>query len=299
MLESRRKWITAGVILCLVIIAGASIYLFRAARGHASIGFDGQAAYQHIQTQLSFGPRLPGSQAQQRFLRWAAAEFEQCGWSVSTQQGTQAGHALINMIAKKGSGDRLILLTAHYDSRLVADKDPKYPAVIAPVAGANDGASGAAVLLELARVLEIPADTTVWIVLFDVEDNGRIPGWDWILGSTYFVDHLDRIPQAVVNLDMVGDADLRILPEINSTGWLREEIWTTAAKMGYGDVFTNDDGKSILDDHIPFLKAGIPAVDVIDIEYPYHHTRSDTLEHVSAESLAVVGRVIEGWLEEY
>ncbi len=296
---NNRKQVVFLVLACVIFAIGAGILILNSLRNTDEKTFDGQAAYANVAAQMAFGPRLPGSQAQTALLVWAAEQLEKSGWDVVIQNGSQEGHGLRNLIARKGIGKNLILLTAHYDSRLVADRDPDYPAVIAPVPGANDGASGVAVLLELARVLDIPTDCTVWIVLFDIEDNGRLEGWNWILGSTYFVQHLDGIPQAVINLDMVGDKDLVILPETNSTRWLREDIWKLADEMGYAEVFTSEGEKSILDDHTPFLLAGIPAVDIIDIEYPYYHTRADGLEQVSAESMAIVGRVIERWLEDY
>ncbi len=158
-------------------------------------------------------------------------------WKVEYQTGEMNGHPLTNIIGRKGSGKQVIILSAHYDSRLVADQDPQYPTVSEPVPGANDGASGVAILLELSRVLDIPRDKEVWIVLFDIEDNGRIPGWDWILGSQYFADHLEQTPSMVVNLDMVGDADLKIYKERNSTAELNDEIWQVADRLGYGNEF--------------------------------------------------------------
>ena len=140
----------------------------------------------------------------------------------------------------------------------------------------------------LARSL--PKDTVpVWLVFFDAEDNGRIEGWDWILGSREFVKNNPIQPQAAVIVDMIGDADLNIYKERNSNPELTDEIWATAQRLGYEDKFIDAEKHSMLDDHTPFLEAGIPAVDIIDFDYPYWHTMQDTPDKVSAESLKAVG----------
>lgn len=260
--------------------------------------FDGQKAYEYAGEQVAMGPRVPGSAAHDEFIGWATRKLIHYDWSVYSQEGVMLGYKLTNIVAKKGSGDRVLILSAHYDSRIVADEDKRYPERREPVPGANDGASGVAVLLELARVLEIPAGKQVWIVMFDREDNGRLPGNDWILGSRYFAGQLDNYPYAVVNLDMIGDADLGILKETSSTPWLYAELLEAAKSQGYGQYFL-DDERGILDDHTPFLEKGISAVDLIDFDYPYWHTLEDTMDKLSSESLAVVGRTVEKWVEEY
>jgi Zn-dependent M28 family amino/carboxypeptidase len=152
-----------------------------------------------------------------------------------------------------------------------------------------------AVLLELARTL--PEDSVpVWLAFFDAEDNGRIQGWDWILGSRAFVDSVSAQPQQMILLDMVGDSDLRIPMEGQSDPDLRVSIWATAARLGHNNVFVPELGGAILDDHVPFLEAGIPAVDIIDVDYPYWHTTADTPDKLSSESLQIVGDVLWTWL---
>jgi len=152
-----------------------------------------------------------------------------------------------------------------------------------------------AVLLELARTL--PEETQpVWLVFFDAEDNGNIEGWDWILGSRAFAEEIPIEPRAVVIVDMIGDADLNIYLEKNSNIAIRTEIWSTAEALGYGDKFINEEKFSMLDDHTPFLEAGIPAVDIIDFDYPYWHTTQDTPDKVSAESLHAVGDTLYNWI---
>ena len=293
MIKNRKLlWIISGI---LVICGMIAIFIFFQNQDKV---FDQEAAFQNIETQMAFGPRVPGSEAHQAFIEWAGTELTKNDWQVELQTGEMSGHALTNIIGKKGQGDEIIMLSAHYDSRIVADQDAEFPTVSQPVPGANDGASGVAVLLELSRVLTIPKDKQIWIVLFDIEDNGNLQDWDWILGSRYFADHLEIRPSMVVNLDMIGDADLTIYKEKNSTASINDEIWSIANQLGLSDVFIPEYAYSIIDDHTPFLRLGIKAVDIIDMDYPYWHTTKDDISKVSAKSLGAVGKVIEKWIEE-
>jgi Zn-dependent M28 family amino/carboxypeptidase len=146
----------------------------------------------------------------------------------------------------------------------------------------------------------VPEDLplNIWLVFFDGEDNGHISGWDWILGSREFVDKLEGKPDAVVILDMIGDRDLNIHFEKYSDPILSQEIWAIAQELGYSSQFIPYEKHRILDDHIPFLEAGIPSVDIIDFDFPYWHTTSDTIDKVSANSLKIVGETIYNWLIE-
>ncbi len=213
------------------------------------------------------------------------------------QHAEALGHPIINLIATRSNLPPEILIGAHFDSRLQSDRDPQVELRTQPTPGANDGASGVAVLLELARSLP-HADVPIMLVFFDAEDNGRLPGWDWILGSRAFVEQMAVRPARMVLVDMVGDKDLQIRPESLSDAALRDSIWSTAASLGYDQVFASHVGGAILDDHVPFLDAGIPAVDLIDIDYEYWHTTSDTPDKVSAQSLQIVGDVLWTWLVE-
>jgi len=260
-----------------------------------SVSFDGSRAYADVITQVSMGSRTPGSTGHVQIREWMRAELESAGWIVEIHQTERMGQPIYNVIAKRSEESPQIILGAHYDTRFFADNDPNIENHTLPVPGANDGASGVAVLLELARSL--PEDTLpVWLVFFDAEDNGRIPGWDWILGSRAFVDEIDVNPGAVVIVDMIGDIDLNIHLEKNSDKTIRAEIWETAASLGYGYAFINSEKYSMLDDHTPFLEAGIPAVNIIDFDYPYWHTVADTPDKVSAESLLAVGDTLWHWV---
>jgi Zn-dependent M28 family amino/carboxypeptidase len=222
-------------------------------------------------------------------------ELESAGWVVEVHESSKLGHPIYNFIAKRNDEPPQIIIAAHYDSRMIADHDPDPSKQDEPVPGANDGASGVAVLLELARTL--PKDTVpVWLVFFDTEDNGRIEGWDWILGSRAFVEEVKMNPQAVVIVDMIGDANLNIHFEKNSDVAIRTEIWNVAASLGYSNKFIPNEKFSMLDDHTPFLEAGIPAVDIIDFDYEYWHTTQDTPDKVSAESLMAVGDTLWHWV---
>jgi Zn-dependent M28 family amino/carboxypeptidase len=260
--------------------------------------FDEQRAYADIEYQLSLGPRTMGSEAHTGTERYIQDVLSSAKWKVEVQDITQDGHPIRNIIAKRGKGSPWIILGAHYDTRFYADRDTNPANRSLPVPGADDGASGVAVLLELSRALPATIDGQVWLVFFDAEDNGGQKGWDWILGSRAFVANLQGKPDAVVVLDMVGDANLDIYMEASSNKALKEEIWQQAASLGYNQ-FIPTVKSSILDDHTPFLQAGIPAVDVIDINYPYWHTTNDTLDKVSAASLDVVGETILAWLLNY
>lgn len=286
--------ILIGTLLALV--GGWYIASFLQAKPDP-VFFDSSRAYEDVKAQVALGARIPGSQGHTRAQAMIRAELESAGWIVEFHESERLGHPIRNIIAKRNNEAPQIILGAHYDTRFVADHDPDESKRGEPVPGANDGASGVAVLLELARTL--PKDTDpVWLVFFDTEDNGRIEGWDWILGSRAFAEEIKVQPRAVVIVDMIGDADLNIYLEKNSDKILRAEIWSMAAKLGYGEQFINEEKYSMLDDHTPFLEAGIPAVDLIDFDYPYWHTTQDTVDKVSAESLGAVGDTLWHWVVE-
>jgi len=259
--------------------------------------FNAERAYRDVEYQLTLGPRIPGTIGHEQILDWMQAELESSKWLVERQELLINGKKVINLIASRGAGD-YILLGAHYDTRIVADHDPDPALQNDPVPGANDGASGVAVLLELARTLPEDLPIAIKLVLFDAEDNGGIDDWDWILGSRAFVRELIDKPSAAVIVDMIGDADLEVYYERNSDVTLMEEIWQQARELGYENIFIPEYRYSMLDDHTPFVEAGIPAVDLIDFSYPYWHTTSDTLDKVSPESLKVIGDTLTAWLLE-
>lgn len=287
-------------ILTIVTVVIISFWAFFNQPPHKLQKYEGQRAYRDVKYQVDLGPRTPGSKAHKEIVTWIQLELTNAGWQTQQINTDMLGHPIQNIIAKLPGNNQhqgpLIILGAHYDSRLYADKDPDPNKQQYPVPGANDGASGVAILLELARVLPPDLSSEVWLVFFDAEDNGNIEGWDWILGSRSFVEGLNRDPDAVVIIDMVGDTNLNIHFEKNSDQELSKAIWNQAASLGYQNYFIQSQKYRILDDHIPFIQAGIPAVDIIDFDYPYYHTTADTIDKVSAESLQVVGDTLLKWV---
>jgi glutaminyl-peptide cyclotransferase len=261
-----------------------------------SFFFDGEQALEYIQQQLAFGPRTVGSDAHTQVVEWMQEHLREAGWQVELQITSQMGHPITNVIAKRGFGSPWVVIGAHYDSRLISDQEEEPSQQNIPVPGANDSASGVAVLMELAHALPEDYTSQIWLVFFDAEDNGRIEGWDWILGSRAFVDSLDEYPDAVIVIDMIGDTDLRIYLEQNSDLNLAAKIWGRAATLGYGTSFIPIPKYRMIDDHTPFIQVGIPTVLIIDFDYPYWHTTEDTLDKVSAVSLQVVGDTLLQWL---
>ncbi len=290
-----------ALLLCITIV----IYL--SGRKETGIedqytSFSGERALEHVAFQVAAGPRVPGSQSHDSIVQWITEQLQANGWNVDLQDNKVMGHDIRNIIGRKGEGHPWVILGAHYDSRMMADHDPDPDFHATPVPGANDGASGAAVLVEIGRVFPEIMHTSwaqqIWLVFFDAEDNGRIPGWDWILGSRVLAESLEETPDAVVIIDMIGDRDLNIYREGSSNPKLTDEIWNVAAELGYSDTFIPKQKYNIIDDHTPFLSRGIPAVDIIDFDYPYYHTVSDTTDKVSAQSLQIIGDVLLTWLSK-
>jgi Zn-dependent M28 family amino/carboxypeptidase len=294
------RYITGSELLAKVMkLIGIGVTFVLVACGCAGEtqepSFDGDRALQLVQTQLDFGYRIPGTESHRRTGDWIMTELKDHGWEVEEQYFQYFEIEGRNIIGKaQERGGEWIILGAHYDTRPVADRDRMDDE--SPVPGANDGGSGVGVLLELARILDpVGGPNRVWLVFFDVEDSGGLGEKYWIAGSTYFVDQLEGLPDAAVVVDMVGDKDLQIFYELNSDFDLAREIWGVASELGFG-AFRAEPKHSIIDDHIPFVRRGIPAVDIIDIEYAYWHTTEDTLDKISSESLDMVGETLLEWI---
>jgi glutaminyl-peptide cyclotransferase len=279
----------------LCALALALVLVACVARSTTETQFDGKKAYGHVLEQAAIGPRPAGSEEAQQTADYITGVLDKLGWTVESQEFVYNGIVGRNVVASRGGGG-VIILGAHYDTRPLADRDPVDPSL--PVPGANDGASGVAVLLELARVLDLSeSDVQVWLMFFDAEDRGGINGWPFSVGATYAAQRLTVDPRAVVIVDMVGDADQQFFWEQNSDPQLNRQLWAVAADLGYEDYFIPRNGPAIIDDHLPFLQRGLSAVDIIDFDYPYWHTTEDTADKVSSASLERVGRVLEAWLE--
>jgi glutaminyl-peptide cyclotransferase len=288
------------LIIITLLASGCSINFINPLNYYSKLEFNRERAYRDVEYQVSLGPRVPGSKSHARVVEWLQTELDKSDWNVEIQSSSKMGKDIVNIVAQRNQLDlhdpAWVIIGAHYDSRIYADRDPEENNRNKPIPGANDGASGVAVILELARILPKDLRASVWLVFFDAEDNGNIPGWEWILGSKAFVEALEGHPDAAVIVDMVGDSDLNIYLEKNSDHKIAIEIWGIASGMGYSDKFIPEVKHSIIDDHMPFLQAGIPAVDIIDFDYPYYHTADDTTDKVSPESLGIVGDVLMSWL---
>ena len=268
------------------------------------ISFDGNQALAYIEMQLSFGPRTPNTEGHRRAGDWIHEQLRARADTVEVQDFTHVtldGDTLHlrNFIGRfrPAARDRILFL-AHWDTRPRADASAAPGEQQLPVPGANDGGSGVAILLGVADQLrwQRPA-YGVDLLFVDGEDYGDFgDGRDVLLGSRHFVEHLsgEDHPLFAVLFDMVGDRDLQITQEGHSlTGApeVVERIWRTAGELGYETQFPRRGGPFITDDHLPLLEAGIRAVNVIDFDYPYHHTVHDTIDKVSARSLQIVGEV--------
>ena len=264
-----------------------------------SIAFDSAKAWEHLRRQVGFGPRPSGSPAILDTRRYIVGELKASGIDVREQPfagATPLGEvSMANVIGTiPGKRPDRLILASHYDTKLF--KEFRF-------VGANDGASSTAVLLELGRVLKgRQSELTIELLFLDGEE-ARMTEWrgtDNTYGSRYYVQNAQKngnlkTIKALVLLDMIGDKDLVVRRDSNSTPWLVDIIWAAAARLGRGSTFSNE-LTTIEDDHIPFLRAGVAAADVIDLETPMRrgswHTPDDTLEFVSARSLQTVGDVV-------
>ena len=270
--------------------------------------FDAERAWDYLLKQCSFGPRPPGSDAHLKCLKYLETELAKFAPSVNRQAllginpVTRETCGLVNLIAEFWpERTRRILLCAHWDTRPWAGQDPDFANRDKPIIGANDGASGVAVLLEIARCLSMKdPGVGVDIVLFDGEDMGREGHLDeYCLGSRWYAQNLEYpFPEAAVLVDMVGDADLHIPQELysrTSAPELITEIFSIAEELGES-AFDPRPGRAVYDDHILLLQNGIPAVNLIDFDYDFWHTLKDIPENCRAQSLRSVGRVILAWV---
>ncbi len=245
---------------------------------------------------MKLGPRPTGSVAWRATGDYILEQLRKSGWVTEEQRFEYRETQIRNIIGRKGSGP-ILILGAHYDTRRRADRDKARQND--PVPGANDGASGVAVLLELARVLDArKLRNQVWMAFFDAEDNGDLDGWEWTVGSRYMAQNLQVRPEAVIVVDMVGDADQQIYFDRNSNVEWNQRIWSVAGDLGYGQYFVPSPRWAMFDDHTPFAQRGIPAVDIIDFDYPHWHTTADTADKVSPDSLERVGRTLQVLLEQ-
>jgi glutaminyl-peptide cyclotransferase len=272
--------------------------------------FDGERALAHVKAQVDFGPRPAGSEASEKTGAYIKRELESYGlktiFDTFTPQTPHGKVKMKNIIAElPGETSDVIIIASHYDTKEFKD---------ITFVGANDGGSSTGAVLEIARVMAAEAAAgapkrkyTYQFVFFDGEESfckewdECLDGLDNTYGSRHMVERLkkenrlDNI-KVLILLDMVGDKDLAILREENSTRRFVDAIWSTARRSGYQRQFPIDT-QALTDDHIPFLEAGVDAVDLIDFDYgveenKYWHTEQDTLDKISARSLEIVGEVV-------
>lgn len=279
------------------------------------IVFDADSAYEYVARQVSFGPRVPNSESHRQCGEWLAGELRKYGAEVSEQrmQLRAFDGTMLNAVNIIGSynpelGDRLLLL-AHWDSRPWADADADESNHNRPVDGANDGASGVGVLLEIARQISIHSiDKGVDILFVDAEDWGT-DGDDqsWAMGSRYFANNPYKEgyrPANAILLDMVGGENAIFRKEYFSISYapqLVNKVWSVAMESGYGDKFVSEIGGAVTDDHIELLNVGIPAINIIEFHpqtgfNPTWHTVNDNMDHISKESLKAVGQTVLNYL---
>ena len=275
--------------------------------------FDGERAFNHVKAQVEFGPRPAGSPANEKTREYIVRELQSSGLKTTLEEFTEktprGNLKFKNVIAElPGEGSDVIIIASHYDTK---------PFKEFTFVGANDGGSSTGALLEIARVMSTESKNnaqkrkfTYWFVFFDGEEafchewGECLNGNDHTYGSRHMAERLKKEKQlgrlkAMILLDMIGDRDLTVPREEGSSQWLVEAIWGTARQLGYEKEFPSRPFSVGDDDHLPFLRAGVPAVDVIDFEYgsspeenDYWHTKEDTLDKISARSLKIVGDVI-------
>lgn len=299
------------VILLLCILSGCKgdAKNGSAAQGTAVVtttGFSGDAAYNYAKAQVAFGPRVPGTPSAKQAGDWIIRQMRARADTVIVQSFTYTTAdgkklPLRNILARfRPELPNRVLYLTHWDSRPISESATTEAEKKMPVPGANDGASGVGMFVALGDVLKkTKPNVGVDLLFTDGEDYGQFgpPEVDVLIGAKYFAAHLPSPgykPLYGVLWDMIGDKDLRIPYEMNSFQQVPDvvsKVWQTAADLGHADVFVEESGGQITDDHMPLLNAGLRVIDVIDLTYPPHHTPYDTMDKISPKSLGIVGDV--------
>ena len=297
-------WILLAMALALPLMASAR----RASAAPPDESFSGGRAFEDLKHLVSFGPRPAGSKPLSDCRRWMVSQLEQMGYKVEEDifpANTPLGSiSMINLrVIIPGASPKVVMLAGHYDTARFEHIN---------FVGANDGGSSAAFLLEMARALQHRKNKfTTWLVWFDGEEaEVEWSATDSLYGSRHFVNkltangELGRI-DAMILVDMIADAKLSIYRDGNSTSWLNDVVFKAAKNLGYSKTF-RDEEHGYGDDHIPFVNAGVAAVDLLGNVGPssstaafgnYWHTAKDTLDKCSPTSLTIVGRVVLGTID--
>jgi glutaminyl-peptide cyclotransferase len=284
-----------------LILAIVGLLASAAVSAQSPAAFDSSKAWEHLRQQVAIGPRPSGSAGNQQNRDYITKTLAAIGlktteqaWTATTPLGPIK---MVNLIATiPGQRAERIVLASHFDTKLFREFR---------FVGASDGASSTAALLELARVLKARPQLpfTIELLFFDGEEaTGEWKDPDNTYGSRHYVEVARKAGtlkslRALILLDMIGDRQLNIRREAQSTPWLTDIIWNTAKRLGHQASFIAEE-MPVEDDHIHFLKAGVPAVDIIDLDYPAWHTAQDTLDNVAARSLQIVGDVVVAALPE-
>ncbi len=287
-----------------ILAPAVGVALLLACGSHAPREFDGAAAFGYVERQMAFGARIPGTPAHRQTGDWLLTQLRSRADTVIVQEiahVTRAGDTLRlrNFFARfRPQATERVLFLAHWDTRPHADQSQNLGQQRLPVPGANDGASGVAVLLGVADALKKRPPTTGLDLLFvDGEDYGDFADTnDVLIGSRYFAAHQPPgyQPLFAVLFDMVADKELQVYQEGNSAAFapeVVERVWRAAADLKYARYFVPGVRHTLTDDHVSLQHVGIRAIDVVDFDYPYWHTTEDTLDKVSAASLQIVGDV--------
>lgn len=315
---------TAATILTLLLSCGASKKASTNEESESILAteetktlFSADSAYSYVARQVEFGPRVPGTEAHRLCGNWLSEKLKSFGAEVTEQTATLTTFdgtkiPMRNIFARiNPNAEKRILLLAHWDCRPWADNDPNPDKHTTPVDGANDGASGTGVLLELARTLSNNVSGAgVDILLCDAEDWGEESNDEsWALGARHFAHNLPvegYMPSAAILLDMVGAADATFMREYFSqlaNPALADQIWSIAKSLGHEGMFVNRMGSAVNDDHVELIKAGIPTIDIIDYRegsgfFSGWHTASDNMECISKETLGAVGSILETYVKK-
>jgi Zn-dependent M28 family amino/carboxypeptidase len=309
------------ILIVISLISSIAIIFFanRIRNLDIDLKFEEKNAYNNVKDQLNIGYRIPGTEESNETVFYFIQRFQEIDPNIAylihnfEVESTDCKNVLFKINEKK---EKIVILGAHYDSRAKATKESDKSKK--PVPGANDGASGCAVLIELANVLFQEKDILscqLWFVFFDAEDQGKdeggygMDGWDWCEGSNEFVDDIDNFYDSgdeefdcMILLDMVGGDSLQFIKEQYSTSSLIDELFEIGRQLGYTDEFPFfPQYATVIDDHVPFLENNIPSADLIinfqdNPSWPHHHTTDDNLDHISKKSLKITGRTIEQFI---
>jgi hypothetical protein len=270
--------------------------------------FSGERALANVSNQLDFGARITGTEASLRMGDWLVEQLRLLGWDVVIQPFTideqLQGRNIIAVRSPSQPGAPVALLATHYDTRLAADADPDPAQQQAATPGANVGASGPAILLELARTLDVDASGhTVCLAFFDAEANAGLPGWDAHIGSRLFVESLPgsvprcAAPRVVVGVAQAGAIDQRFFQNEAGDPGVNGALWNVADALELGALFPDQSRPMPLSATGVFSGTGALTADVMSTDYPYRATLADTLDKLSADTLGAAGLVLETWLE--